>query len=376
MPRVLYLRADLLPSSETFIAAQARALQKFEAGFAGLKQLSGGLEAPQLVATVGNRSALGRGAQMVYRWTGRSGQLERRTKEWRPDLLHAHFAVDACLFLPLAERLGKPFAVTLHGYDAGSTDEAHARTWLGRIYLRRREALWQRADAFLCVSEHLRKVALERGFPEQKLRVHYTGVGVRAQEERISATEPLVLFVGRLIEKKGCRFLLEAMEKIERRVPDARLIVIGEGRLRAKLEAVAGRRLRRCTFLGAQPNAVVRHWMGQARVLAVPSIRAGDGDCEGLTTVILEAMERALPVVAFDGCGADEAIVAGETGYLAPSGDIAALEGVLLRLLGDSEHAREMGKRGRRRVEQRFDLAQQTKRLEDYYDEWIGRHAR
>lgn len=371
MRRVLYLRAELLPSSETFVAAQAAALQRYTPGFAGLKHVPGTHALPGTVAVLdacGNWT--GKAARLVHGWTGSAPAFEAKLAAWQPDLLHAHFATDACAFLPVAQRMRVPLLVTLHGYDVGVSDAAHARTALGRIFLRRREALWQHAAGFLCVSEHLRRVAIARGFPEAKLQVHHTGVAVREHDDALQARrEPAhVLFVGRLVEKKGCARLLAAMTQVEARHPAAKLTIVGDGPLRALLERQARNNLQRCTFAGAQPHAAVRRAMETATVLAVPSIRAANGDCEGLPTVIPEAMERALPVVAFDGCGAEEAITDGATGWLVPSGDEAALAEKLLQVIEAPDHARHIACAARRHVEQHLNLAVQTARLEELYD--------
>jgi glycosyltransferase involved in cell wall biosynthesis len=218
----------------------------------------------------------------------------------------------------------------------------------------------------------LRRVAVERGFPAEKLRVLVTGVAVRELASR-GGREPVVLFVGRLVEKKGCRVLLEAWKAVEHEVPEAKLVVIGDGALRAELEGLARLHLRRVSFAGVRTQAAVRDWMERAAVLAAPSVRAMDGDTEGLPTVVLEAMERGLPVVACDGTGAEEAVVAGETGFLTVQGDAEGLAEKLICLLRDEARARGMGARGRRRVEEQFDILRQTEGLEALYDALGGR---
>ncbi len=373
MPRVLLLRAELLPASETFVAAQAAALRRYEVGFAGLKRVPGGLDVPGVVAVLDvDAGWRGKAKRQAFARTGVAWRFRRRLAEWKPDVAHVHFATDGCLFLPVLRGLGVPFVVTLHGYDAGLSDAAHAQSGMGRVFLRRRYALWREAAGFICVSEHLRRVAVERGFPEGKLRVHQTGIGVREPDRREGLGEPVVLFVGRLVEKKGCRVLLEAWKLVAWEIPEARLVVVGDGPLRGELEGWARANLRRCVFVGARTQEEVRNWMGRAAVLASPSVRAMDGDTEGLPTVVLEAMERGLPVVACDGTGAEEAVVAGETGLLMAQGDVDGLAEGLTGLLRDGERARRMGARGRRRVEERFDIAGQAERLERIYDELGG----
>ena len=112
-----------------------------------------------------------------------------------------------------------------------------------------------------------------------------------------------MLFVGRLIEKKGLGDLLDAMTA----VPDARLLIVGDGPLRPELEAEARLRVA-AEFAGwLAPEDVARRFE-EARVLCVPSRRAASGDAEGLPTVILEAGARGLPTVGTRHSGIPEAI--------------------------------------------------------------------
>lgn len=370
MRRVLLFRSELLPVSETFIVAQAAALRRYEPWFAGLKRVSGGLplDESRVIAVASNNSIWERAARRVYLRTGLAPGFLRRLGAIGAELLHAHFATDACSALAIQSRLRVPMFVTLHGYDVTSEDAALRETNTGRIYLRNRRALWERASVFVCVSEWIRQKALERGFPEQKLWVHPIGIDVEAFSAPESKTkEPLVLFVGRLVEKKGCAHLLRAMRMVEAQMPEARLVVLGDGPLRGALEAEARGSLRRCEFLGSASAAVVREWMRQAAVVAVPSVVAANGDAEGLCLVVLEAQAMGLPVVGFRGPGIE--VVDGETGLLAPQRDEGALADALLSLLRFEAVAARMGAAGRARVERLFNLHRQTAVLEDKYDE-------
>ncbi len=370
MPRVLLFRSELLPVSETFISGQAAALRRHEPWFAGLKRVPGALaldEARMIVVTEAN-SLREKIARRVYLRAGFAPRFLRRIEAVRPELIHAHFVTDACAALPIQERLRVPLIVTLHGYDVTTDDAAMRGSTMGRLYLRRRETLWGRASQFVCVSESIRQKALERGFPAEKLWVHPIGVDVeRFRPDGALGKEPLVLFVGRLVEKKGCAYLLRAMRTVELQMPEARLVVIGDGPLRAQLEAEARRTLRRCEFLGSVGSDSVRQWMWKAAVVAAPSVVAANGDSEGLSLAVCEAQAMGVPVVGFRGPGIE--VVDAETGLLVPARDEVALGEALLSLLRDEALAADMGMAGRRRVERLFNLRTQTALLETKYDE-------
>jgi glycosyltransferase involved in cell wall biosynthesis len=373
--RVLLFRNELLPRSEAFLVEQSRALRTFQPVFTGLKRIAGSLDlhhAPSLVLSEGSslRSKLRR---RVFAETRYAPRFLDAVKDLRPQLLHAHFAVDAALALPIQRQLDLPMAVTLHGYDVTRDDTYMKRTHAGRIYLRRRRELWNRASRFLCVSEYIRQRAIDRGFPEAKLAVHSIGVDLDKFHPamRLRDAEPIVLFVGRLVENKGCSYLLRAMQQVEQRHSDARLVVIGDGPLRTTL-VVEARELRRATFAGMQTHPEVRDWMARASVLVMPSLQVGSGDAEGLGMVMCEAQAMGLPGVGFRGTGVEEALDHGRSGLLVESGNSDALAEAILNILLDTKLCDALSEAGREHAESCFDLHRQTALLEEIYCEMMA----
>jgi colanic acid/amylovoran biosynthesis glycosyltransferase len=368
-PRVVIFRNELLPASETFIRAQAAALQGFEPLFAGvhgaLRPLQ--LDAPPLLLD-GSSSHLGKLRRRLFWNVSCAPGFYREMLELHPVLVHAHFAIDGAAALPIARRLQVPLVVTLHGYDVTSSHKALSRSPEGRVYLRRRKRLWEQASIFVCVSRFIRDQALARGFPREKLEVLHTGVDLSLFRPSETARDPnLIVFVGRLVEKKGLRHLLDAFEIVRQEHPAAHLVCIGAGPLESELrERVAASGLR-CEFLGSQPQELVKRKLAEARVLCVPSVRAASGDSEGLGMVFAEAQAMGTPVVSFQHGGIPEVVRHGHTGLLAPEGDSAALAQHLLRLLRDDVSWKEFSDNGRQWVREAFDLARQTRGLEEIY---------
>jgi glycosyltransferase involved in cell wall biosynthesis len=376
-PTVLIYRSELLPPSETFVAAQAHALRRHSPCFAGLRRVPAGLpidpcESALLTQTDTPADKLRR---RFFLATGIAPNFARAIERFRPVLLHAHFALDGAAALPLQKHLRVPLLVTLHGYDATTTDEALRQTIAGRIFLRRRQELRERARFFICVSEHIHQQALERGVPENKIRTLSIGVDLNLftpDPLRSRSRDPIVLFVGRLVEKKGCEYLIQAMARIETRHPAAKLLIVGDGPLLDPLRAQARAALRSCTFLGSQPPNVVRDLMHRASLIAAPSIVASNGDTEGLPITLCEAQAIGLPIVAFHGPGVAEAVVENETALLVPSRNADALTEAISTLLSDPDLALRLTAAGRRRAEALFSLETQTARLEDLYTEALG----
>lgn len=377
-PTVLIFRTDLLPPSETFIASQAHALRRFAPSFAGLRLIRTGIQLDPcdtvvLTSTDSFRHQL---VCRLYLEIGfASPRFLRALRHRNPALLHAHFAVDAAAALPLQRELKIPLIVTLHGYDITSAPAALHHLAQGRVFLRRQQELLRRATFFICVSEHIRRQARQRGYPEAKLRTLPIGVDLdffAPDPLRSRSRDPIVLFVGRLVEKKGCTYLIRAMSLVQDRHPEARLVIVGDGPLMESLQAQARQSIRQFTFLGSQPPTVVRDLMYRASLLAAPSIVASSGDTEGLPINLCEAQAIGLPIVAFRGPGVAEAVVEDETALLTTSANHAELAQAINTLLEDPALAARLAAAGRRRAETHFSLAAQTAHLEDLYTEALA----
>jgi colanic acid/amylovoran biosynthesis glycosyltransferase len=365
-PAVAVFRAPLFNASETFVRAHLASLTRYRPLAVGLVAKGEFDERRYLPAGPGERLAL--------TLLGRAGAMAERLRAEAPVLIHAHFGTDGLLALPLAEALGIPLVTTLHGHEVSRTRmrmvTSGRLSWMRYALLRRR--LIERGGLFLAVSEAVRRRALAAGYPAERVITHHGGVNTGFFRPSGAPPEPgLILHVGRLVEKKGTAALLDALARTE----DARLVIVGDGPLREKLEHRA-RSLgvdARVRFAGALPQDEVLEWMRRAWLLAAPSVTAGDGDSEGLPTVVCEAAAAGLPVVATRHSGIPEAVSEGETGLLGPERDVGLLAGNLSLLLASPRMRESMAGAARLRALDRFDLARQTERLEGYYDHLAGR---
>jgi len=205
--------------------------------------------------------------------------------------------------------------------------------------------------------------------------VHHIGVNTDTfRADPAVAREPVALFVGRLVEKKGVEYLLRAMARVQRTVPNLHLVIAGDGPLRTSLEPLAAK-LRRCTFLGMQSHDVVKGWMNRASMLVAPSVTAASGDSEGLPTVIVEAQAMGLPVIATDHAGNTEAVADGRTGLIAEERDVQTLANHMVRLSSDRALWARLSHNARRQAEEQFDIREQTGILEDLYEDVLARSA-
>ena len=299
-----------------------------------------------------------------FKQTGRTRILPD-LKALAPRSVHAHFGRGGALALPLAEALGVPLFVTFHGGDA--TKETHQRRRLiPTIYQRRLSHLQAYASGFLCVSQFVADRLAAQGFPKAKLITHYIGIDVSGMQQP-EQRQGRLLFIGRLVDKKGVDILLAAMRRLHQ--SDSKIVpgldIAGSGPLEAELRAQAAD-LSSVRFLGWQTPEQLSRILHKAQAVVVPSRIAADGDCEGLPTVVLESIRAGVPVVASDHAGIPEIIRHEETGFLVPENDPDALAAALLAASQTGDQMRQMVARAQQRLQRDFNAATQSQKLQQY----------
>lgn len=360
----LIFRRRLLPWSETFIAEQGRALSRYHPVFVGYRRQAGGIDylAGQDVVVLEDHSAAPRLSRTALRMLGWVTPAFRRAlaDAW-PAVVHGHFGGHALDASAIARTFDLPLVVTYHGMDiavdGGTSSQRH------------RHKVFDRADRLIAVSEFIAARLREAGAPADKIVVHHIGVDTERFSPPSQPREPAqILFVGRLVPKKGLIHLLRTLPRLQAEVPGVELVVAGDGPLRKELEDAATALGARVRFLGVRTPEQVRDLMRTAAILCAPSVVASDGNTEGLPMTIMEAQATGLPVVAFAAGGAAEGVRHGETGLIAAPGDEERLGDHLLELLRNDDQRAWFGEAARAWVLADFDLRTQSARLEDLYD--------
>lgn len=370
-PRVAVLRREWLRPSETFVRDHVAALGRWTPVTGAYLQVPGTVDVPDCRVAVGHRPA-----EFAWRYGPRqpwARRLARLLSERGVAALHAHFGVDALALLPVRELLDVPLVVTFHGYDASATGRANLRRYFARI-----GEVFAAADRIVAVSGFVAERLRDLGAPAGRIRTVVNGVDVRRfAGERVPpgpAEAPSVLFVGRLVEKKGVADLLDAVAALE---PPARprIDVVGDGPLAGPLRRTAAERGLDVRFHSFAGHDDVVAMMRRCTLVCVPSRRAADGDSEGLPTVAVEAAAAGVPVVATRHAGLPEIVVDGGTGLLVPEADPGGLAAALQRLLADPGVAAAFGAAARRRAVERFDIRRQAAVLEGLYDEVVTEYS-
>lgn len=367
-PVAVIYRSPVFNAAETFVAAQAANLVRYQPLVVGLYDkghVPDALDGRVLLAS--------RRQELALKLLGAAGGLAARVAEFQPRLIHAHFGPDGTLALPLARRLDVPLIVSLRGYDVTRSPFRLLRS--GRLSWTR-HALWRgrlmdEGALFLAVSDALREQAIAAGYPAERTVTHYNGVDLDRFKPAGGDDGATILHAGRLVEKKGTAVLIRAFAELLSKHPAASLVILGDGPLRGSLERLAGELglSGAVRFAGFQPPDEVAEWMRRAAIVAAPSLRADDGDGEGLPNVVVEAAASGRPVVATDHGGIGEAVADGETGFLVPERAAAPLAERLGELLESVDLRRRLGSAARALAEEKFDLRRQMTRLEALYDD-------
>jgi phosphatidylinositol alpha-1,6-mannosyltransferase len=185
---------------------------------------------------------------------------------------------------------------------------------------------------------------------------------------------PAVVCVSRLVPRKGQDVLIRAMRDVVRRVPDAALLIVGDGPYRRTLERMAFEAPPRSVMLAGQVGeAELPRYYAAGDVFAMPCrTRKGGLEVEGWGNVFLEAAACGRPVVVGDSGGAREALIDGLTGELVDGRNVAQVADAVAGLLDDPPRARAMGRAGRQRVERSFTWERAAEQLAGWLREAAG----
>ena len=268
------------------------------------------------------------------------------------DVINTHLTTASWQGALAAKITGVPSVAVVHATDR--------KTW------------FQHADHLIAVSSGVKDALVEQGIAPEKIEVLYHGIDLEQYVAPLDAATakarlglpPDARTVGvaaSLIARKGHRFLLEAIKNMEATVGPIHLLLAGEGPLEAELRAQAqelgiGERTH---FLGFRRD--IPHVVCAMDVFVLPSSK------EGLSIAVMEAMALEKPVVCSEIAGLPEVVRDGETGFLVPPGDSAALQTALEKLFADPELRAQIGRNARLFLEEHFEQTACLNAMESYF---------
>lgn len=283
------------------------------------------------------------------------------------DIIHCHFGPNGNLVALLKDMgvIKGKIITTFHGYDITSYIRKNGRN----VYY----YLFSRGDFFLPISERWKNELVRMGCNESKIIVHRMGIDTNkfqlSEKAHRNDGKVSLLTVARLVEKKGVEYGVHAVARIIDKFPDVEYRIAGDGPLRSTLEHLI-------EDLNAQNNIKLLGWkhqeeiaklMKESNILLAPSVTSENGDQEGIPVVIMEAMAQGLPVLSTYHSGIPELVQDGKSGFLVPESDVDALVERLIYLIEHREIWPQIGKMGRKFVEDNYDINKLNDRLVDIY---------
>lgn len=291
----------------------------------------------------------------------------------KPDVVHTHSSKAGILGRWAAARAGVPVVVhTIHGMSFNRTQPAPVRWLYGGL------ERWaaRRTTMFVSVADAMTRQAVAAGLaPADRFVTIRSGIDVSRFEPSEDtrrrtragwgvADEAVVIgTVARLFENKGYDEIMAAMPRIVAAAPQARFVWIGDGANRQTYE-------RRLESMGLRGRVTLAGLVSPARVAELIhgfDVLLHASRWEGLPRAVVQGLLAGVPAVSFDIDGAAEVVAPGETGLLAPLGDVNALANAVIELAGDPARRRRLGLAGRARCLHEFDGRTMVDRLDALY---------
>ena len=271
------------------------------------------------------------------------------------DMVHAHWIIPQGI---VQSFFGKPFIITGLGGDVTSLNKGPLK------YLKIKTL--KKSKYATAVSKHLLD-EMNKIYPMKYSEVISMGCNIDkfSKDYKVNnyfgqGENKVILFVGRLVEKKGACYLIEAMRKIE----GAKLIIVGDGPQRVQLQQQAVGMEDKIVFLGAKDKNELIRIYASSDIFCLPSVKAVDGDQDGLPVAMVEAMASSLPVVSTNLGGIAEIVRDGINGYLVEEKNILQLTNRLKSLI-ESEDVYQKCALEARKTAERFDFKDIAKKYAD-----------
>ena len=296
-------------------------------------------------------------AGMVAAW--------RLCRRQRYDVIHVHWPFPLALFGWAAQR-ARPAALVTTFYGVELRWVKTAMPFLRGLLK------WaaRRSDRVVAISSYTADEVRELAAVPIEVIPYTTSLPppARRADQRAAGAPFTVLFVGRLVERKGVSHLVDAVSLLLPRV-DVRLVIVGDGPERARIEArIREKRLDgRVAVRGRVSEAELQDAYAAADAFVLPAVVDRRGDTEGLGVVLLEAMNHRVPVIASAIGGITDIVEDGVSGLLVPPGDATALAAALGRLARAPDLAAGLGEAGYRRLRERFSWDAITRRWLEVY---------
>jgi glycosyltransferase involved in cell wall biosynthesis len=285
--------------------------------------------------------------------------------------IHAHFAINAATIALVASRL----------LDISYSFTAHNSFFTDRVILREKAG----GARFIAAISEFTRSYLSDLFPADRLdaKIHIVHCGISPDgfappDPKLANDVPILLFVAQLVERKGAPVLVEACKLLAERGVCFRCAIIGDGPQRADLQQLVDQYAlgKFVELKGVVFQEGLKDYLKRADVFVLPCVIAANGDMDGVPVSLMEAMAMEIPTVSTYVSGIPELIEDGVSGLLVPEKDVSALADALQGLLQDKGLRLKLGKNGRQKIINEFNIDTSVTRLASLFERYVNADRR
>lgn len=288
------------------------------------------------------------------------GALARSFREQKIQLVLAEYGPVGATVLPVCKRLSLPLITHFHGYDASLNEVLQQ-------YADSYRQMFEYASYIVVVSRAMERRLLELGCPAEKLVLNTCGPNEAFYACTPAGNSKHFIGIGRFVDKKAPYYTLLAFHQLLQQHPDARLVLGGDGILLNTCKNLV-----RYLGMGSQvelPGVLspeqFRRYLTESVAFVQHSITAANGDSEGTPVAVLEASAAGLPVISTRHAGIPDVILHRETGLLVDEHDVNGMADNMKWVLEHPAEAREMGEKGRARIQADFSINRHLGKLSE-----------
>lgn len=298
-----------------------------------------------------------RGEALASRWEDR--KLARLLERKGIDVVLAEYGPTAGAVAPACDSAKIPLIAHFHGRDAfyWPMIERHRDSY---------KQVFEIAAGIVVGTDAMEKQLIDLGAPADKIHKNPCGVDIDLfRPVQPGENPPRFVALGRFVEKKAPHLTLLAFKEVVDKHPEAQLTMIGDGKLREACKQMVDALglIDRVEFTGVIGHEQVAETLQEARAFVQHSARPESGDSEGTSISVLEAAATGLPVVATRHGGIQESVLHGTTGFLVDEYDVDAMAEHMLTLVQKPDLATELGRAGRRRMEEEYAMGRSIQQL-------------
>jgi colanic acid/amylovoran biosynthesis glycosyltransferase len=267
------------------------------------------------------------------------------------DLILSQYGPTGTFMMDYAKDLNIKLMVHYHGYDATRYDVLLKHDNYKKMF--------QQASALIAVSTEMQQQLINIGAPKHKVYHNCYGIDSTKFVKKTFYSGKQIISVGRFTDKKAPQITLYAFSIVLKSVPNARLIMVGDGPLfDACIKLAKAMKIENSVeFAGSKNHIEVAKYMNDSLLFVQHSLKAGSGDCEGTPLAVMEAMSSGLPVVSTRHAGIKDVVIENETGLLVDEMDGEKMAEEIIKLLQNTDMCAQFGQAGHDRIKQDYQLA-------------------